>query len=390
VRPGDGVEPSTAASCDAPAAESDRIVALDALRGIALAGVLVVNAVTAYRVSIFEQYLPRSPDGSGIDRIVARVVEIGIQSAPFALFSLLFGVGLAALHERMPADARRRVLARRLAALLGIGLLHMVFVHAGDILAFYALVGIVAVPLLALSTRALLGVALAMFVVHLLPIAWPTPFSSFEDVERHVAEATFVYGYGSYREALAFRISEIPRTSALLLYWAPRTLGLFALGACVWRSRLLRGERRALVTATAVVGLVAGVAMVWTGRTGVTRWSEPLSNVGVVVLALGYGATVLVCHRSRLVARGLGPFVSVGRTALTSYLAGSVALASALHGRGPAPSDRAGEAEAAVVAILVFVALSIASAAWLARHRFGPVEWLWRSITYGARQPMRR
>src|SRR5207302_3891161 len=98
------------ASHAGPIAPSDRIAAIDIVRGIALFGVMAINVATIFRVSIFEQFLPDGGDGTALDRALYWILMIGIDLKAFALFSLLFGAGLAIQHDHLSADSRRTAL----------------------------------------------------------------------------------------------------------------------------------------------------------------------------------------------------------------------------------------------------------------------------------------
>lgn len=373
----------------------ERAVALDALRGIALFGVLLVNLITAFRVSLFEHYfLPGAASGSPWDRAVARVLEVGIEHKAFILFSLLFGVGLAVQHERTRARgiAFTPYVARRLAMLLGIGVTHLVLIWNGDILTLYAVVGVLAAPLLRLPVRALLPIGLLLVVLQVMPLGLPTPFASQAAMQEHIDAARLAYGFGSFGDVLSFRVHELRPIAALLLWSVPRTLGLFLLGACAWRSGIFRGERRALVRMLALIGIVAGGAAVWAASSGVDlgRWREVVGSWGAILLAFGYAATVLVAFERPRAARVLSVLAPLGRMALTSYLTQSIVLGFIFYGYGLGLFGRLGEARAAAIGIALYIAQAVLSALFLRRCRFGPVEWLWRSFTYGAWQPMRR
>src|SRR4051812_35137200 len=109
----------------APVNPSERIVAVDALRGLALFGVMAINVTTEFRVSIFELLLPRAATISTLDSAAQTFLATAIELKAFALFSLLFGVGMAIQFERLSANPRRAVLlVRRLIVLLAIGLIH--------------------------------------------------------------------------------------------------------------------------------------------------------------------------------------------------------------------------------------------------------------------------
>ncbi|MEA2753601.1 MAG: uncharacterized protein QOI41_7744 [Myxococcales bacterium] len=381
-----------------PIAGSERAIALDALRGVALFGVLLVNVLTIFRVSLFAQFLVRTARRSGADYVVSRMSAMGLEFKAFTLFSLLFGIGLAAQHERtrQRGVAFGRYAARRLGFLLVLGLAHLFLVWNGDVLTLYALLGIIAAPLLRLSTRALFALALALFVAHLCPLPFPTPFASYRALHDHVIESYDAYGRGTFGEALAFRIREVRPVAALLFWTTPRVLGLFLLGACAWRAGVFRGEQRTLVRFVAGVGLVSGGALTWLASSdGVDlgTWRDVASRAASLVLALGYGAAIVaVFDEPRLphAKAVLRLFAPLGQMALTSYLTQSIVLSALFYGWGLGLFGRLGEAEAAAIGVAIFVVQVAFSTAWLRRYRFGPVEWLWRSFTYGARQPMRR
>src|SRR5437868_5953036 len=116
-------------------APDDRIESIDIVRGLALFGVLIVNLVTEFRVSIFQQFLPMSPSLAVRDRVVERIVALGFEAKAFCLFALLFGVGLAIQFDRLGKRGRPRYwLARRLVILLVFGLVHLLLIWNGDIL----------------------------------------------------------------------------------------------------------------------------------------------------------------------------------------------------------------------------------------------------------------
>ena len=174
----------------APVASAERSEALDALRGACLLGVLLVNLLTQFRVSLFQQFLP-SADGSRTDQLLMGALAVAVEWKAYVLFAFLFGVGLAAQRERALATGRSFApyIARRLAMLLAIGLVHIFVVWDGDILALYAVAGFVVAPLLRLSTRALLALATAFFVLQMLPLPYPTPFPGLQAMRHHVEAA---------------------------------------------------------------------------------------------------------------------------------------------------------------------------------------------------------
>jgi uncharacterized protein len=383
-----------------PVSASERVVALDAVRGIALFGVLIENVLMQFRVSQFEQFLPLTerltPRGgtSPADHLVARATEVGLEYKSIALFSLLFGVGLAAQQERIAAKGTTfaRYVSRRLAFLFVLGVAHMFLVWNGDILTLYAIVGVLAALFMRLPSRALLLLAAGLFVVQALPLPYPTPFASYAQMHQHVMLARRVYGFGGFADVLAFRVHEVRPVAALLFWIVPRTLALFVLGAWAWRARLFEGKRPATLRAIAALGIAAGIAIALAETLGVGlgRYADAIRSTCAVLLAFAYAAIVVLGFAEPRARRVLSIFAPLGRMALTSYLTQSVVLGAIFYGYGLGLFDRLGEARAAAIGVALYVAQIVVSTLWLRHFRFGPVEWLWRCCTYGAMQPMRR
>lgn len=389
-------------SSASPVRPSLRIDAIDALRGVALFGVLAVNLVTEFRVSIFAQFMPEAQTTSAVDRGVDLLVSLGLESKAFCLFSLLFGVGLAIQFERLGnRPDRTTLLVRRLLILLGIGVIHLFLIWNGDILTEYAIAGLLVLPFLygprwviAAAAAAFLALYIAMPLLKL-----PLPFPAPAWIAQHVAEANRAYGAGGFAEVLAFRIKEIPALLPLHAFALPRTIMLFLLGAFVWRTGVIQdaSRHRPLFWTVASVGLVGGalLTLATEGRSLVNWPSLGPANLfawplAPIVLALGYAASVVLLATAQSSQGMLGWAGPLGRTAFTNYLLQSVVLGWIFYGYGLGLFGRMGSATALVLGVTVYVAQAVFSGWWLQRYRFGPVEWLWRSLMYGRRQPMRR
>lgn len=362
----------------------DRVAALDALRGIALFGVLAVNLVTEFRVSIFEQFLPASEDGSLIDRMIESFVSLALESKAFSLFSLLFGIGLAIQYERFaPLGRPTYWLARRLAVLLLFGLIHLLFVWNGDILTEYALVGFLVLPALQLSNRSLAVVFSSLIALYLampllpLPIAWP----SAEALQQHVGAANGVYAQGDFLEIWRFSLAELRLLAPLHIYVVPRTAALFVLGILLWRLGIVRDARMhgASLAVTGFSGVVMGAVMTFRG-----------DLIAPVVLALGYGALVFSLCQVNPTRSALAAFAPLGRMAFTNYLSQSITFCLIFFGYGLGLFGKLGAAQALLLGTAVFIAQMALSALWLTRFQFGPLEWMWRVLTYGKAVPILR
>lgn len=375
---------TTAAPC------GTRIEAIDGVRGAALFGVLTVNLITGFRVSIFTQLLPAAPVAGSWDAWVEHGVALALESKAFALFSLLFGVGLALQFERLGASGRAHYfLMRRLLALLAFGVLHLVFIWNGDILTEYAIAGLVALPFLRMPAASLAKAAGFFLVVFIGLAIFPQPvrLPDAAGLQAHVEEATLVYAHGSYAEILAFSVRELRLMLPLHLNVFPRTVGLILLGACIWKSGMLRDERSSERHSLALFGVGAtllGLLLALVGERILSGMVAP------IVLALGYGALFYTLAKTHPFDRLMHPIAALGRMAFTNYILQSVILGFVFFGFGLGLFGKMGAAEGLGLACVLYAAQAALSLVWLRRFRFGPLEWVWRVLMYGRRFPIGR
>ena len=263
-----------------PISPAERIDAIDVLRGLALLGVVAINVVTIFRVSIFEQFLfPKPRSASPIDSAVETILTLAVDLKAFALFSLLFGAGLAIQFERLANSERRTsLLVRRLVVLLAFGLIHLCLIWNGDILTEYALAGLIVLPflfgprwLLAVAALAFLGLYLAMQVFP-PPGLWPGTAAIAQDV----MDANRIYATGGFLDVLAFRLREIPLFAPLHAFIFPRTIGLFLLGAFAWRTGILRNPSRRLLFSIAAACIGLGAALILPMPAALSRPARPV------------------------------------------------------------------------------------------------------------------
>ncbi|MEY9590673.1 uncharacterized protein ABIA06_002964 [Bradyrhizobium yuanmingense] len=384
-----------------PVNPSERLDAIDVLRGLALFGVLAMNIVTIFRVSIFASFLPNAEPAGPLDRVVAAVLTVAVDSKAIALFSLLFGVGLAIQFERLASNPRRKILLlRRLVMLLGIGLVHLHLIWSGDILVHYALAGFVVLPFLGGARWLMAGAALLLLGLYVtMPVLPPiVPLPDAAGMAALAADATRAYGTGGFFDVLAFRIREVMVILPLQVMALPPTVALFLVGAFAWRSGVLRwaSANRSLLFVVATFGILlgAGLSLAAAGQElfdgpSLGRAHFSVEQLAAVVLALGYAAAVIAAVNLSGGWRMLSWAAPLGRMALTNYLAQSVICGWIFYGYGLGQFGRLGVAATLAIGIFVYLAQVVFSAWWLGRYRFGPVEWLWRSCMYGVPQPMR-
>jgi uncharacterized protein len=375
----------------APAATAAhrRLESIDILRGLALFGVLAVNLVTEFRVSIFEQFLPQSSEPDLIDRIVIEFVRYALELKAFALFSFLFGVGLAMQFERLSATGHPLYwLTRRLLVLLAFGLIHLLLIWNGDILTEYAVAGLFVLPLLYASRRVLGLAASALLALYLalpalpLPVIWPSPAW----ITNHVEQANRIYQAGSWFQVMRFSMQELPSLLPLHVYIFPRTLGLFVLGMLAWRSGVFANpaEHKAKLLGLGCLLGAVGIAIPLISE----HWI--LLNLAPVCLALGFAGVVLYAVEFNPARALLRPFTAIGRMAFTNYIAQSLIFGFLFFGYGLGQFDRLRPAPVFAFGIVVYIAQVQLSDVWLRHYRFGPIEWCWRTLMYGRRQSTKR
>ena len=342
------------------------------MRGLALYGVLIVNLLTLFRVSLFARMIGDDEPSDALGRFLLNAVGTLMEFKAFTLFSFLFGVGIALQAQRVEGKGSvPRFLLRRLFVLLIFGLIHLYLIWNGDILTLYAVCGFLLIPLLRLPP-------VWMTVGGALLIGWsafgslPIHLPDTSALRAHAAEATRVYAGAGFAEILAFRIYEANRLILPLLgLTLPRTLGVMMLGVAAWRSGLLTAGRKwwPTILVSSVLAAIAGIL-----------WRFDI--VEQFGLAFAYAAAVLLWIRhAPLLAAG-------GRMAFTNYLSQSVVFGIVFYGYGFGLFGRVGVTAVVVWGTVFYLAQLVVSRWWLRRFRFGPFEWIWRSLTYGRRQPM--
>lgn len=306
----------------------------------------------------------------------------------FCLFSILFGLGLAMQFERFSRGRRPfYFLARRLMALLVFGTMHLFLIWNGDILTEYALAGLIVLPLLRLSRPSLAAVAVILLAMYAVLAVFPPLLVSLPGpaLAEHITEANAVYAHGSFADVLRFSVREIELIVPLHISVFPRTVALFVLGAWIWRSGVFQHARdnTGLFGAVAAIGILVGVTLT-------LRTSDPfLQRLAPVVLAIGYGSLIVRIAQIEEGRRILAPFAAIGRMAFTNYILHSIIFGFIFFGYGFGLFGQMGAASALLLVVLVYFFQALFSSFWLSHFRFGPLEWLWRSITYDRLQPMR-
>ncbi|WP_028920668.1 DUF418 domain-containing protein [Pseudoxanthomonas suwonensis] len=405
-----------------PVAPAERLSHLDALRGFALLGILLMN-MEAFVGPTLASGSGLDPALTGADRIADGLVYFFVQGKFFTLFSLLFGMGFAVMSQRAEVAGRdfAGIYWRRGLVLLAIGLMHGVLVWSGDILTMYALLSFLLLAFRPLGARWLgwigalvylggpglvFALALLSWVVSLTPDggeAWNRAIAQGGgQMLALVDDARRVYASGSYGEAVGQRLREMGAALGNITVFGPLVFGMFLLGAAFVRSGAMAEPARharlfALLRWVALpLGLLAmGASFALASYFPMDRFdlrsgtAQALGLVANGLMCLGYMAWLLRAFASRAGARVAGWLAPAGRMALSNYLMQSVVCTLVFYGYGLGWFGQMPRAWQVVFALGLFALQMLLSRLWLRRFRFGPAEWLWRSLTYWKAQPMR-
>jgi uncharacterized protein len=418
-RVADPVVPPPQLEALAPVAPAERILTLDVLRGIALFGVLAANIWLWFSGIVFRfpAYVAEmwtfSPDS-----LAFLFISFFISGKAITTFSFLFGLGFAV--QMMRAEARGQSIARhhskRLAILLLFGAIHAVFLWYGDILMAYALLGFGLLLFRKRRDRTLLiwaavliaGVPIVLgtipFVLSMLSTeAGPDPAVALAAVAERNADLLALFASADPAQIVRGNLRMLqqqwltPKATFLILLF-----GIFLLGLFAGRRRIFEdpAAHAGLLRRTMLYGFGLGIS--GTAVNHLLRTIPPEESLaitwmplamavttvaGMVPFALAYIATATLLIQRAAWRQRLSLFAPVGRMALTNYLAQTVICIAIFYGGGLV--GQTGPLFGLILALVIFPAQMVFSAWWLERFRYGPMEWLWRSLTYGRAQPMR-
>jgi uncharacterized protein len=406
----------------APVTAGERLQILDIVRGFALLGILLMN-MEAFVGPLYAAGTGLDPTLTGADRTADALIYVLVQGKFWCLFALLFGMGFAVMSQR--AEAAGRPFAglywRRGLVLLGIGLVHALLVWSGDILVTYAVVSFMLLAFRDVHGRWLVWIAVAAFVAPLgmllvfglgatlmqmtpeTAAQWNTMMAGQNQMLAGLVEAQRqAYGAGSYGEATLQRLRDLGLAIANLMVLGPMVLAMFLMGSWLVKAGAMvdpAGHRR-LFARLRWVALPTGLALMLGSFVIQPSLDQAdldltfaaafaLSMVGSALMCLGYLGWIVHSVRAPVGARALSWLAPAGRMALTNYLAQSVVCTLVFYGYGLGHFEQLPRAWQVPFALALFGAQVLASHWWLARFRFGPMEWLWRSLTYLRPQPMR-
>jgi uncharacterized protein len=413
---------------------SDRLVAIDIVRGVAVLGILPMN-ILSIGLPGASRLNPMIAGGfDGINRTLWWVGYLMFDEKMIALFSMLFGASLVLQADRSVAQGRLPAMLfyRRVFILLLIGLAHAYLVWDGDILVTYALCGMLFYPLRRLPPRWLIPMGVTVLMVAILgAVLIANTFASVRSAAERVeqldrdgasvteADRAMAADWGDIRRSFRPTADELAASLAQARsegYFehvrskAPEALavhtqlfvaaflwlvgGRMLLGMALMKMGIFAGARSTqFYFVLAAIGYGAGLPIVWLcGSYLIASEFDPVAIFGGgllfnsfagVLVGLGHIGLVLGAFKAGWLPSLMPRLAAVGRIALTNYLLQSLICTSLFCGWGGGLIGRLDRTALYTVVLMIWLMQLIYSPMWLARFRFGPVEWLWRCLTLG-------
>lgn len=410
------------------AATTDRLISLDAIRGVAVMGILAMNIVAfALPFPAYSNPAAGGPPGN-VDLAAWFFNFIFIDSKMRGMFSMLFGASTLLVIDSAAAQGRSAAGTHypRMFWLALFGLAHFYFIWFGDILFLYAICGLLLFLFRNLSVRALVRWAIGFFFVGtgILILGWASLAmaeagmmppdataamqQSLVQMDAEMGPGTPVYAkeialyQGSYASIAGHRMGAMGAMPFVsLLMFLGETMGLMLVGMALFRSRMLTGDwDAARYRKWAVTGFLIATpplaVLAWyqcdAGFSAVSVFGASLSlSVPFdVAMTIGWAALIMWMIKAVIGDALRDRLAATGRMAFTNYLTTSIVMTTIFYGYGLGLFGSVGRAPLYLFCFAMWAAMLLWSKPWLARYHYGPLEWVWRSLSRFTLQPMRR
>jgi len=406
-----------------PLQQSERHEIYDLLRGVAILGILMVNM--ALMNAPFVTEMGKFALWTDLfNQRAAWFINFFFTGKFYPLFSMLFGIGFYYFMKK-GTDSGGNILPlfrRRLGLLLAIGVLHVALLWYGDILVFYALAGFIMILFRNKSNRALLLWAVALLIAPLvlilfsvimfnlalsMPESAPAFIESIEQQEIQMRElmdrAILAYSTGTFGEIFRMRIEEYLYVLSGIVFFLPTVLAMFLVGMLLARKRVFEAidnnKRffRLLFGISLPIALIGNLLLAENAKEAsllIMDWNIFLMYLGYLIggpaMTFVYISTIVYCFHKGYFRKLTLALMAAGRMALTNYLMQSLIATTIFFSYGLGLYGKVNIWQGMMLTVLIFLVQLIISKIWLKHYRFGPVEWLWRTLTYGKRQPFKR
>lgn len=395
-----------------PVAATSRIASLDVMRGLAVLGILAVNVVSFGLPLMVYDDLSLSPFAvTGANAVARWTMDVFFHQKFITLFSMLFGASIFLVGGERDDAARGRLLRRRLFWLAIIALIHGLAFWYGDVLLLYAWSGLFVMLMRSMRAGTLIGIGLGATLVlgamqagvTWLFVAGPPVFTEvMNEGGPHYTAAMVAESIAAYRSGWAGAMGQnvqnwlLLQGASLTMFVLP-TIALMMLGMGLFKSGFFSGRAPTWLYATLIVVGGAVLALL-----GVLEWTEAMAppntdpTRGLAGAVASFPIFVTLAYVSVIVlatTRGLSGLTAalrpVGQMAFTNYLTQTLIMATIFYMPwGPRLFGQVDYVQMCGLVLAVWAAQLIWSPLWLSRFSMGPLEWVWRCVTYGRRVPI--
>jgi len=393
--------------------QTDRILSLDIVRGVAVLGILIMNIQSFSMVSAAYLNPAAYGDLTGINKTVWMLSHVLADQKFLSIFSMLFGVGIILFSDNIEHKGYRpaRFYYRRLFWLFTIGLLHGYLFWHGDILVAYAVCGALAFLFRKLSPWVLLILGMMIFLVPSFNYwlfgksmdMWPPDAiaginETWSPSKEVVANETNALT-GSLSDQLKWRIPETFKMETfiflILIGW--RAMAMMLVGMSFFKLGMFSiGFSKKFYSVLSLVTLSIGYILILVGvnKNFASGWSVEYAMffgalwnyIGSLFVAVGYISLIMLLTKYLKMTL----LAKVGKLAFTNYLLMTLICTTIFYGHGFGLFGTVARWEQLVIVLLIWIFLLAASWIWLRYFYYGPIEWLWRFLTYGNKPPFRK
>lgn len=385
-----------------PTSEKERFILLDVMRGLSLMGIALANFPEFGLWTFLSSEEQAAMPTAAMDGTMRFLQYFLVDGKFYTIFSILFGIGFSLILSHHGT----RIFLRRMAILVAIGFLHLMFIWSGDILLLYAVGGLLLTLFVKVTDRWLLAIAISLILIPVCLDAL-TEFANIQFAQPFYAKwwtvatangiteenfATWLRDANSYTEVFAFlkqgaweRMWEFVEGHRL-----PKVLGLFIMGYLIGKHRLYARIKqlpmRRIFVLSLSVAIPTSLFYAWSAVSG-HPWGQTvhavLYAVSVIPMSACYVSAVCLLYLQRPDCSVWRWIAAPGRMALTCYISQSLTGIFLFYGIGLGLGMSFGLVHIELIALCVFIIQIVLSRVWFLFFRFGPLEWLWRLATYG-------
>ncbi|KZE68766.1 hypothetical protein AWM68_00350 [Fictibacillus phosphorivorans] len=393
-----------------PVRDNERIQSLDIMRGIAIFGILLVNMKsfsgpdTPIRALSYEYFKEPYHVWTNV------LLEFFVQGNFITMFSFLFGFGIILMAERAAEKGRNfaPVFLRRQFVLLIFGILHVLLFWYGDILIMYAAVGLLMLVFYRLPRNVLLITGMVLITAYSLFMSaltysyWTSGTAlAYKSAQnglhlQEIQQSIEIYSEGSFVEIMQERMREWTDLNRYFLFFIAGLLPMFLFGAYAAKKRTFTNKglwRLWLLTLILGPGSKILPVIFFPYKGEDWRYDTAMSwgyEFGGAMMSIFYICSIVLLYRGGKFKRLFNSFQYTGRMAFTNYLTQSIIATTIFYSYGFGLYGEYGPLTGVVIAAAIFTLQVLFSKWWLERFYMGPLEWIWRTLTYGKKQRLKR